>query len=1079
MGSIAGLDSLADSASRIIGDVGVPVIEEKRIGKVPLTTPVEDLRMAVVRRLILALAVGLLLPAVSSAQNPVPPTGTISGRVLEAGTQAPVSDVSVFVEGTRRGATTAADGSFTIGGVPSGSQTVRARRIGFAAPVQIVTVPNGGSVSVIFSLDRQAAILQEVVTTGYGTQRRLAVTGSVSTIEADKSKVAVPTNVTNMIEGRAAGVQVTQNSGEPGAGAHILIRGGTSISASNEPLYVIDGVAISGDQVEPGGFGVSGDPPRPRNPLNMLNPSDIQTVTILKDAAATAIYGARAANGVVLIETKKGNAGGPSIEYNFSAGMGSAPRRLNVLSGAQYRNFISQQVAAGVLPASTLAGEGTANTNWEDELLHHGSTVNQDLAFSGGSANTQYRASVNYFDQRGVVVANGLRRMQARINGTHQAIDGRLRLALNLTGSHVNNDYLAFNENSGFEGGVFVNMANFNPTRPVTVTDPATGNTSYFEIAPGAQSVRNPVALANQILDKGASDRTLGNISGDFDIFQPLTFRVNVGVDRTEGERSFYAPRISAFGAGFNGVAQRASRDNTLKQLSTLLTYHPTLASKDLEVIGGYEFNQSTVSEFGVQTRDYLTDAFTFNSLGSGNIVQPPYAIKTDSRIVSFFTRANLGIAEKYFATFVLRKDGASQFGENHKWATFPAISGSWRLSQESFMPTGPFSEIRLRAGWGKQGNPAVPPYSSLILLGADGNSRYAFGDKPVTGVTPIRNANPDLKWEETAQTNLAIDYGLLNNRLNGSLEYYVKNTHDLLLTVQVPQPAVIGDRLENIGKIRNKGIEFSLDGLVMEKPGFSWNAGLVYSHDRNEVVDLGGRSFIPDALASGQGQSNQFTQRIIPGQPLGTFFGPIFTGVNAQGQQEFNHYTVTRDANGIETSRVLAGTTISPSGDDYVILGHATPNYQLGLHTNGNWHAFDFSMLINRVAGQKVFNNTALVWSTKGNALQDKNFLTSALSDPTGIHEPAIYSSRWIEDGSFTRLANLTIGWTFTPPAFTKMASGARLYISGDNLALWTPYSGYDPEVHSQLPGLAPRGIDYLHYPSPRTWTGGLRVAF
>jgi len=1036
--------------------------------------------MEVVRRLILALAVGLIWPTLSSAQNPVPPTGTITGRVVEAGTQAPVADVSVFVDGTRRGAVSGADGTFTIGGVPAGSQTVRARRIGFAAPVQIVAVPNGGSVSVVFSLDRQAAVLQEVVTTGYGTQRRLAITGSVSTINADESRVAVPTNITNFIEGRAAGVHVTQNSGEPGAGAHILVRGGTSISASNEPLYVIDGVAISGDQVEPGGFGVSGDPPLPRNPLNMISPSDIQSVTILKDAAATAIYGARAANGVVLIETKKGTAGGPSVEYNFSAGMGTAPRRLDLLTGSQYRAFVQDQIALGNLLPTALAAQGAANTNWEEELLHKGSTINQDLAFSGGSANTQYRASVNYFDQRGVVVANGLRRMQARVNGTHQAIDGRLRLALNLTGSHVNNDYLAFNENSGFEGGVFVNMANFNPTHPVTVTDPATGNVSYYEIAPGAQSVRNPVALANQILDKGASDRTLGNVSADYDFFQGLTARVNIGADRTEGLRSFYAPRISAFGAGFNGVAQRASRDNTTKQLSTLLTYHPALAAaRDLEVVGGYEFSENTINEFGVQTRSYLTDAFTYNSLGSGNIVQPPYAFKTESRIVSFFGRANLGLSEKYFATFVLRKDGASQFGENHKWATFPAISGSWRLSQEPFMKTGPFSELRLRAGWGKQGNPAVPPYSSLILLGADGNSRYGFGDVPVTGVVPLRNANPDLKWEETAQTNLAIDYGIFGNRLNGSLEYYNKNTHDLLQTVQVPQPAVVGDRLENIGKMSNKGIEFSLDGLVMQRTGFTWNAGVVYSHDRNEVVDLGGRTFIPDALASGQGQSNQFTQRIIPGQPLGTFFGPVFAGVDAAGKQEFNHYTVTRDANGAETSRVLAGTTTTPGGDDFVILGNAQPNYTLGLHTNGNWHAFDFSMLINRVAGQKVFNNTALVWSTKGNGLQDKNFLVSALNDPTGIHEPAIYSSRWVEDGSFTRLANLTIGYTFNPPAFTKMASGARVYLSGDNLALWTPYSGYDPEVHSQLPGIAPRGIDYLHYPRPRTWTGGLRVAF
>lgn len=1048
--------------------------------------------MAVVRRLTLALVAGLLLSARLGAQNPVPPTGTITGRVLDAGSQQPVADVSVFVEGTRRGAVSGPDGTFTIGGVPSGSQTVRARRIGFGAPVQVVVVPNGGAVSVIFALDRKAAVLEEVVTTGYGQQRRLAITGSVQQIDATQVHTAMPVNITTLMEGRASGVQITQNSGEPGAGAQILIRGGTSISASNEPLYVIDGIPMSSEQsLEPAGFGIGGSPPLPRNPMNTLNPSDIQSITILKDAAAAAIYGARAANGVILIETKKGTAGGPTMEYEIQAGMSSPKARLNVLSGTAYVAFIKDQVAKGNISAAALAGEGGANTNWEDQLLRSAATINHNLSFAGGSANTSYRASLNFFDQQGIVINNGMKRYQARVNGTHQAIDGKLRLGLNLTGAHIINDYLPYEENGGFEGGVFINMVNFNPTHPVTVTDPVTGVTTYYEIGSGSQSVRNPVALANQVQDKGTSDRTLGNLAADYDIFSSLTGRVNIGVDRTAGDNNFYLPRASAAGAQFGGLAQRANRDNTVKTIQTLLTFHPTLASnRELDVVGGYEYNETILNEFGAQTQQFLTDAFGFNSLGSGNLVLTPYSFKTESRLASFFARANVGLAEKYFLTYSLRRDGYSAFGEGNKWAVFPGISGSWRVSQESFMrDRTPFSELRLRASWGRQGNPGVAPYSSLILLAADGGSRYAFGDQPVTGVAPITNANPNLKWEETAQTNVAVDYGFMGNRLNGSLEYYVKNTHDLLLFVDVPQPAVVGGRLENIGRIQNKGIELSLDGQVLQRSNFNMSAGFVFSHDKNEVVDLGnGRSFIATSQASGQGQSNAFTQRIIPGQPLGTFWGPVFTGVGSDkadtatlGKQLCNHYNVTRDASGHETSRVLAGqvTCTSAPADDNVVLGNANPSYGLGFHTNGSWKQFDFSVSFHREAGQKIFNNTALVYATQSNALQDKNFLVSALSDPTDIKQPAVYSSRWIEDGSYTRLQNLTVGYTFDLPRFMGTARNSRVYISGDNLILWTGYSGYDPEVHTQLPGLAPRGIDYLHYPRPRTFTGGLRVAF
>jgi TonB-linked SusC/RagA family outer membrane protein len=1039
--------------------------------------------MVVVRRLTLLLAAALLCsPALThlSAQDL---TGTIRGVVVDSATNLPTADVSVVVEGTRRGAITNNDGSYVIGGVPAGTYTVRARRIGFGAPAQTVTVTPGGTVTANFSLDRRVAVLEEVVTTGYGTQRRLAITGSVSTIDADAANVGVPTNVTNLIQGRAAGVNITQNSGEPGAGAQIRIRGGTSISASNEPLYVIDGVPIANVETEAVGVGIGGSPPLPRNPMNLLNPSDIASISILKDAAATAIYGARAANGVILIETKKGPGGGPTMEYEFSAGRSGVRKHLEVLTGDQYRAFVDAEVAAGRMTAAQRAGLGTANTDWEDAITRSGSAFNHNLSFAGGSANTQYRASLNYLNQEGVVLSNGLKRYQARINGTHQAVDGKLRLGVNLTGSQVNNDYVPYENTGGFEGGVLFNSINFNPTYPIQVSD-AAGVTQYYELGTGPQSVRNPVALAEQIQDLGKSTRVLGNASADLDIFSALTGRINVGVDRTDGTRRIYWPRISPVGAGLGagglgGLGRQDNRDNTSLTLQTLLTFHPEYSTNQtLEVVGGYEYNDYTRSDFGVEARGFTSDALGYNGLSGGVTVQPPASFAEASKLVSFFGRANWSMADRYFLTGVLRRDGASQFGIGNKWALFPAISGSVRLTETGFVPTGPFSELRLRAGWGKVGNPAVPPYASLILLQADGGSRYAFGDQAITGYSPFQNPNPNLKWEETAQTNVALDYGFMNNRFTGSLEYYVKKTNDLLLRVNVPQPAVAPDRLENIGSVKNNGIEFSLDAQLINSPSRNWMAGLVFSRDRNEVVSLGNTPFIITGILSGPGQSGAPSQRIIPGQPLGTFFGPEYAGVDAQGRQQFHNYDVTRDANGRETSRTRNGVTLSPGGDDFVIIGDANPNFTLGLRSQGNFGPFDASIQINSMQGMDVLNETALVYATKTSARQGKNFLASALNDGVASTDPSVYSDRWIEDGSFVRLQNITIGYTFNMPKMTGLAPGTRVFLSADNLALLTDYTGYDPEAHTDT-GLASRGIDYLHYPRPRTFTVGARVAF
>ena len=954
---------------------------------------------------------------------------------------------------------------------------MRAARIGYAPKIVDVTVAPGAPVTANFALAPAGVILEQVVTTGYGTQRREAITGSVATVSGDDANVGVIVNANEMIQGRVAGVELTTNNGEPGAGTQIRIRGGTSISASNEPLYVIDGVPVNNAATEPGGTAAGGgyDVSLPRNPLNTLNPSDIESITILKDASATAIYGSRGANGVILIQTKKGPTGGGStIEYDGYVAMAQPSNYLELLNGNDYRAFLTQQRDAATDTAvrrqwnDRLTAQGTANTDWEREVTESAMTQNHNLSFSGGREDTRYRASLNYMDQEGIVLANGLKRVQGRLNASHHAFEDRLRLGLNMTASQVNNDYLPFEDTGGFEGAVFTNVAIFNPTRPVTTVNSTTGEVDYYEV-PGQISVRNPVALAEQIVDESKTMRALGNIVAEFDIYSGLTGQINAGADRSQAVRQTYFPNENPIGSQFRGLARQVDRNLTSKTLQTLLTYRNTLADVHaLDVVGGYEWNEYNTEEFGAEGRGYITDLFSFNNLGGGQTLVPPFSWREDSKLVSFFGRANYSYNDTYYITGVLRRDGASQFGAGNKWATFPAVSASWRLSKGAFLPSY-VSELRLRAGWGKQGNAAVRPYQSLLLLSP--GARAAFGNTAITAVTQSQNPNPNLKWEETEQINFAIDYGFSNNRFAGTLEYYVKNTEDLLLEVDVPQPANFPRRLENIGKLKNSGIEFSLDALAMATQTFTWQAGLVFTAEQNEIKELGTRTFITTGDVSGQGQSGQKSQRIMPGQPLGTFFGPVYVGVNPAGKQLFRCETASASC--------VSGQTVAPSADDYEVLGDANPDFSMGLTSKFNWGKFDASFLLRGEFGQEVFNNGALVYSTKSNALQDKNFLKAALTDPIGIAEPAIYSSRWIEDGSFLRLQNLTVGYTFDVPGFFRGAARPiRVYVSGDNLFLLTDYTGYDPEVHTDA-GLASRGIEYVTYPRARTFTAGLRVQF
>jgi TonB-dependent starch-binding outer membrane protein SusC len=1045
------------------------------------------------------------LAAPLAAQN-----GSIRGQVVDSVTQQGLGGATVQLMFRSAGlavqpgrqVVTDAEGRFTLSDVAPGAATVKVTLIGYGPQQQEVTVATGATADARFVLSPQAAILEPVVVTGYGSQRREAITGSVATVDASTANVGVKTNADQLLQGRAAGVNVVQNSGEPGAGAQVLIRGGSSLSATNDPLYVIDGVPINNVQTEPDATGVGGAPALARNPLNELNPGDIQSITVLKDASATAIYGSRASNGVVLIETKRGNASsGPTFEYDGYVSTSSPARRLDVLNGSEYRAFVTQQVAnwrsdssgfcgrhaavcagtdttikysdsAGVfagLQPSHLGTLGTANTDWAAAITRTSVTHNQNLAFSGGTEQTRYRASLNYANEQGVTLSSGLERIQGRLSATHSDLNNRLRMELNVTTSRVNNTYLTYEDNGGFEGGVFENVATFNPTLPITVTD-STG-TRYFEV--GGTSIRNPVALANQIQNIGQTNRTLANGTVAFDLTSGLTAKVTVGLDHANGQRQEYYPLASPVGQALGGgFARQSNLANQTQTIQTVLNYtRPFGSNNTVDVVGGYEYSKFNTSSVDAQGTGFFTDAFSFNNLNAAT-TRTDFSDATEAKLASFFGRANVGLNDLLYVTGVLRYDGSSRFAVGHKWAAFPGLSASYHLSKAGFLAN-TFSDLKVRVGWGLQGNPSVDPYTSLITLAGNTGAAYPWGDQPHGGVLATSNGNPNLKWEQTSQIDGAVDFAVMNNRISGSVEYYHKNTKDLLLTIDVPQPALNNTQLKNVGSLRGNGLELTLDALAVERPNLTWRAGLVFAAERTKVENLGGASYISTGSVSGQGQSNQFSERLIPGQPIGTFFGPVYLGTDANGKQIF---ACTSATPGCVSGKTTSGA--GPDQADYAVIGNANPDFTLGFHSEITVSRFDISFLIHAAVGQDVFNNTALVYSTKGNALQDKNFLRPALTDPTGIHEPAIFSSRWVENASFVRLQNITVGYDLNLPWLTRSARSARLYVSADNLILLTGYSGLDPEVYTTA-GLATRGLDYLTYPRPRTITGGLRLLF
>lgn len=969
----------------------------------------------------------------------------VRGRVTDGEDGQPLPGVTVRVKDSNQGTVTDVEGNYSIE-VPDGNASLIFSFVGYVS--QTVAVNNQTGINV--SLEPDVETLEEVVVVGYGTQRKKDITGAVSSVSSKDFNPGVVVAPEQLMQGKVAGVNIVQDSGQPGAASTVRIRGANSISAGNEPLYVIDGVPMQFGSANLFVSGMQGSSPfssQPSNPLNTLNPADIESIDILKDASATAIYGSRGANGVIIITTKSKNAG-EALTYDTFVGTSSVRKTLPFLSADEYRNFAQRNELE-------FPDEG-ANTRWQDEIFRTGISHNHNLSFGGGSQNSDFRASVGYTSQEGVIVSSGLEKYTGRFNANHRAMEGRLRMGINMTYGRVMEDNTPISSNINNEGGnILKDALRWAPTLPVRNPDG-----SFYQL--GELRI-NPVSWV-EVDDERNSALFLGNANISFDILESLTFKVNLGNSNEAVERYTNVPDTHPAGETEGGRASINKLNNQSTLLETTLTFDKEFsANSSLTLLGGYSF-QRFVSEYTfTEANRFVSSSVKWNLIQSGNILANT-SYKSANRLESVFGRMNYKLMDRYLFTFTLRNDGSSRFGENNRWGLFPSGAFAWNIADEAFFTPTAISNLKFRAGYGITGNQEIPNDLFRQQLGIAGSAVYVLGGEAVPSVLPSNYANPDLQWEETSQLNLGLDFGIIDNRFTGSIDYYRKHTSNLLLQFNTAAPSVVENQWANVGEVENKGIELSLNAAIISTNNLSWDANVNFTRNRNEVLSLSNEEFSRDeirtARLSGVVAEGAFTQIIRPGLPLGSFYGRQFTGF---------------DENGMETY-------LDADGDgnaDLVVIGNAQPDFVFGFSNNLRWKRFDLSATIRGVVGNDILNNTAAEFSYT-NTTPGVNILRSALDTPVSRDQTAQFSSRWIEDGSYMRLDNVNIGYTFNTDNL-PFIQRARLYVTGQNLLVLTNYTGFDPEVRTNTNqgGTAPIGIDYLAYPRPRVFQFGGSFSF
>ena len=1011
---------------------------------------------------------------------------TVSGTVSDS--NGPVPGVNVVVQGTTNGAQTDFDGNYSISDV-SNDATLVFSYIGYAT--QEVAVNGQSTVDVMLSEDAEA--LAEVVVIGYGTTTVKDATGSVTAVTSKDFNQGVINSPEQLIQGKTAGVQISQSTGEPGAGIDIRIRGAASVRSNNNPLFVVDGIPLSGGNTSAESSDAGLGSNAAKNPLSFLNPNDIESISILKDASAAAIYGSRGANGVVFITTKSGKGSrGSSWEYSSSMSVASVVKKFDLLSAGKY---LSRAADFGFNVEERDFG---ANTNWQDFIFRTSTSTNNDLAYSNNYGSGNLRATFGYNKNFGVVENTSLERVTGRINWNQRFLDDKLKIGVQSSISRVNDEGAATAASAGFQGDLLGAAYSANPTWPTSPDFDGTGG------------LLSPATMLEYYQNNAMTNRALINVSAEYALTSDLSAKVNIGLDESESTRTTVAsPDALNFGAGVggNGRGFMNNLNTSSELLEATLNYTKEFDNSSLDILAGYSYqnfntNGRNANAWGFFTNDMnlMGDAIesTANAIEAkitGDYQQYGFAGNTDGIFVnrlfpepatdiitdlnnlavksifvdtfdntdelqSYFGRVNYTLADKYLFTATMRADGSSRFGGDNQYGYFPSGAFAWKLHNEDFVGDN-VSTLKLRLGAGITGNQEGLGYGNFTQ-----RQRYAGGGPDdggninIPGIVDVSYPNPALKWEETMQYSAGLDFGFNNDRFNGSLDVYRKETSDLLFNVLAAQPSVQPFLFLNLpdSKVVNQGVEVSLGYDLISSDDLTWNASLNVAYNDNMVEELSGE--FDAGTIRGQGLSLAFAQKLKAGQPLFSYFLREFEGFDP-----------------------ATGQPVQSDVQDFVDKS-ALPNLTGGLSTSLSYKRWTASAYFAGQFGHYIYNNTANAFFTAGAFRGGRNVTSDVLTAGESFDAAADVSTRFLESGDFVRFQNATVSYNW-PVSGDGFFSSLVVSVTGQNLFVITDYSGLDPEISSSpaggdlLNGLPVFGIDYAGYPRPRTFTFGLNAKF